>query len=406
MDHILDITQKAQYDERIVKLETHTHLPYASSKFGPSDEIRIPFQQVDTYVWPSGSSLLIEGTLTGHTDYTLTNNAGAFAFDEIRLDLNGVQADAIKSPGISSTLKGYVSFSKEMAKRLQSAGWRTKEEANTTVDPKSGHFEMCIPLKTLLGFMEDYSRIMINTRMELILIRSNKDNNMLVPLNKTKTSAVTPSVKIEKISWKLPYISLSDREKLKMMTVLERNIPLEMPFRQWSLYTYPTLPQTSMHSWTIKTSTQMEKPRFVILALQTGRSGEIMEDASQFDSCHLKNLKLYIGSNVYPYDNLNLNFDNRSLTWLYEMYVNFQHSYYGKEDASPMLSYEDFIKVAPIVVIDCSRQVESISSSTMDVRVEFETKENVPSSTSAFCLIIHDQLLTHYPLSNIITKGI
>lgn len=407
MDYILNIDQGAEFDERIVKVETHTHLPYASSKYGPSDEIRIPFQQTDTYVWPAGSYLVMEGVLPSYKEYTLVNNCLAFSLSEIQLHINSTEIDSVRQPGITTTLKGYASFSKDTANRLQTAGWKNPSELSPVVDPQSGHFEVCAPLSTLLGYCEDYSKILMNVRMELVLVRANKDDNMLIPADPTTPPIEqSPKVEIQNISWRIPYISLSDREKLKMLGHLERNIPIEQPFRSWSLFTYPTLPSTTNHVWTIKTATQLEKPRFVIFGLQTARNGNVKKDCSVFDNCGLKSAKLVIGSSVYPYGNLNLNFSKRALTRLYEMYVNFQFSYYGREVPTPMFSYEDFIKTAPIVIIDCSRQTEQTIGSTMDVRLEFETRQNVPPDTTAYCLILHDQLVTQYPLSGIITKGI
>lgn len=40
-------------------------------------------------------------------------------------------------------------------------------------------FQFCIPYNILLGFSEDYNRIAINARYELILIRSRVDANVL-----------------------------------------------------------------------------------------------------------------------------------------------------------------------------------------------------------------------------------
>jgi len=37
-----------------------------------------------------------------------------------------------------------------------------------------------LSLNTLLGFCEDYKRVVVNTRHELILIRARSDNNCLV----------------------------------------------------------------------------------------------------------------------------------------------------------------------------------------------------------------------------------
>jgi len=399
----LDITSKTQFDDTIVKLEYHPHLPYASATYGPSDEIRIPFQQTDVYVWPSRSSLIIEGKINNHKEYTFSNNAAAHLFSDIKLEINGITCDSTRFPGIATTLKGYCSFSKAAAERLQAAGWKTTEKS-PVVDPESGYFNICLPLNTLLGLLEDYDKILLNVRLELVLIRANRDENAFVPLKADSTTA--PSLKIERISWNLPYVYLNDKEKLKMMGVLERNLPLEIPFRSWSLHTYPTLPQTTSHTWTIKTSNQLEKPRFVVLALQTGRNANYKMDASSFDSCKLKNCKLFVGAISYPYSALQLDFSKRALSWLYEMYANFQNSYYGREECTPMFNYDEFIKTAPIVVIDCSHQFEATTSSTVDIRLELEFYENVPPNTSAHCLIIHDQLVTYFPLSGIVSKGI
>jgi len=59
---------------------------------------------------------------------------------------------------------------------------------------------------------------------------------------------------------------------------------------------------------------------------------------------------------------------------------------------------------SPFVIIDCSRQNESIKSTTVDVRIEFDCKENVPTNTTAYCLIIHDRVVQYNPLTNVVRK--
>jgi len=41
-------------------------------------------------------------------------------------------------------------------------------------------FDDCLPLNVLLGFCEDYRRVVINARHKLISIRSRNDNNCLI----------------------------------------------------------------------------------------------------------------------------------------------------------------------------------------------------------------------------------
>ncbi|KAJ8672201.1 hypothetical protein QAD02_003460 [Eretmocerus hayati] len=56
---------------------------------------------------------------------TLTNNFGACLFDEIRLEINGVEVDQTKNLGIASTLKNYLSSSSDSALAMVDASWHT-----------------------------------------------------------------------------------------------------------------------------------------------------------------------------------------------------------------------------------------------------------------------------------------
>ena len=85
-----------------------------------------------------------------------------------------------------------------------------------------------------------------------------------------------------------------------------------MCFR-WDLYEFPLLQSTTKHSWAVKTS-QLEKPRYIIFALQTGKRNVPSQNDSQFDVCNLTNVKLFLNSDFYPYDDMNLDFENAKNT--------------------------------------------------------------------------------------------
>ena len=114
----------------------------------------------------------------------------------------------------------------------------------------------------LLGFCEDYKRVVINARHELILIRARNDYSSLY------ASADTSEIDIElfKIQWRMPHVLLNEVNKLSLLRTLESGRYLTMSFRSWDLYEFPLLQNTTKHSWTVKTSTQLEKPRYVIFA--------------------------------------------------------------------------------------------------------------------------------------------
>jgi len=140
----------------------------------------------------------------------------------------------------------------------------------------------------LLGFCEDYRRVVINARHELILIRSRNDNNCLIG-DPTRESEIV----LFKVQWRMPHVSLNKINKLSMLRALESGWYLSMAFRSWELYELPLLHRTTKHSWSIKTATQLEKPRYVIFTLQAGQKNIMSEDTSRFDHCKLNNVKLW-----------------------------------------------------------------------------------------------------------------
>jgi len=125
-----------------------------------------------------------------------------------------------------------------------------------------------------------------------------------------------------------------------------------LAYRSWELYEYPQLPATLNIIWTVKTTSQLKKTRYIIIGFQTNMKNRPAVNASHFDHCRLQNLKVYLNSQNYPYGNLNLNIDNAQLALLYDMYARFQTPYYDKEPG-PLLSCAEYRDHAPLIVIDC-----------------------------------------------------
>lgn len=399
--NILSVAESVFVDNSVTNYQFHSHTPYANTTFLNNDEVRIPIQNQDLMTLPSESYLYIEGKLLNSEDKTsatlrFTNNGFAFLFDEIRYELGGVVVDRNRNPGITSTIKTYVSFSKNEMVRWYIAGWNL--EGTPTLTDTNGNFNVCIPLRLLLGFGEDFKKIIVNTRQELVLVRSNSDLNAVV----TTVAQEKPQITLNKIIWKVPHISLSDTQKLKFLQYIERGRDLPIAFRCWELHEYPLLQQTMMHTWSVKAASQLEKPRFIIIAFQTNRKNLNSSNMSEFDHCNITNMKVYLNSEVYPYDNLNLNFDQKQYAVLYEMFINFQKSFYYKDIPEPCMNPYDFSRKTPLFVIDCNHQMETIKTGNVDVRIEFETNKNIPDKTSAYCLIIHDRLVNYNPLTNVI----
>ncbi|XP_044010192.1 uncharacterized protein LOC122853842 [Aphidius gifuensis] len=405
-ESVLAINSSVQFDESISHYEIHAHQPYGSSSFNNSDEIRITIQNQDLFILPSKSFLHISGKLskkntqTAPTKVKLVHNAMCHMFDEIRYEINGIEVDKSKNVGVTSTIKNYLSIN--ASTNLENAGWMSIDE-NVQLTNDDGYFDVCIPLKMLLGFAEDYKKIIVNAKHEIILIRSRNDINSIIPNDDTVVAEEQIDINIMKIEWLIPYVMLSNKQKIEMMKYIQKDPLISIGFRSWELYEYPLLPRTNKHIWTIKTASQLEKPRYVILVFQTNRKNQWNKNANNFDHCNISDVKLHLNSQIYPYGNLNLDINKNQFALLYEMYANFSESYYGNQQQFS-ISKEIFKSKLPFIVIDCSRQNEMLKSGPVDVRLEFESKENFPADTSAYCLIIHDRILEYKPISGIIRK--
>ncbi|XP_008217406.2 uncharacterized protein LOC103318060 [Nasonia vitripennis] len=331
-------------------------------------------------------------------------NAICHLFEEIRYQLNAIVIDRCKNVGLTSLMKGFVSFSPSQSSVIENAGWLDIAETQRLDD--NGYFDVSIPLGMILGFAEDYRKIVVNAKHELILTRSNSDVNSIVQTQVVAAGANVYEdyqVEITKIEWLLPHVLLSDKHKIKLLNHLEKDKPVTISFRSWELYEYPLLPSTSKHVWTVKTANQLEKPRFVFLGFQTNCKGRKTANASRFDHCNISNVTLFLNSQHYPYGNLNLNITNNQYALLYDMYANFQNAYYNKE-VEPMLKKVDYLLYAALVVIDCSKQNESLKQASVDVRLEFEARANIPVGTSVYCLILDDRIVEYNPMSGDVKK--
>lgn len=396
---MLNVSERAVEDNYIVSIADHSHPPYNNTSLNNSDEIRIPIQTQDSYTFPHQSSINITGKLLDDKDAvtataTFISNGFLHLFEEIRYEVAGIIVDRVRNPGYATTIKAYVSFNPLNAVGYENAGWNHNQ--NPKVLDAEGNFNVCIPMRMVMGFFEDFKKILINVRQELVLLRCSADVNAII------STKVDEKIKVEihKIYWRMPHVQVSDEAKLRLISVVDRGVNLHMSFRSWELHEYPVLQETVSHTWNVKTTNQLEKPRFIIIGFQTDKKNKITSNASKFDHCNLTNLKAYLNSSIYPYDNFNLNFDKGQWSALYNLFVRFQESFYQKESAEPCLNPESFKDSAPLCVIDCSHQNETLKTGVVDIRLEFECSKNMPSNTSAYCLIIHERAVKYNPLRN------
>lgn len=353
----------------------------------------------------SESCVYVEGRVTKKnstpgTTVPFINNPASFLFSEVRLEVSGTTVDSTKYLGVTSTMKALVSYSPNESNKLQMSGWVAPAE--TTIKPNSsGDFDFYIPLKLWLGIAEDYKHIFLGQSIVLILRRSATDNDAIIAPEGTTEQTLDWKLELLKVSWRVPHVRLSDKHRLTMLKQINSDEEIVLAFRSWETHYYPLLPTTRKHSWTIKSSNYLERIRYLLFGLQENRSNSLTKDAGLFDNCGLVSCTVYVNEKRFPYDSLQVSFKKKRITRAYAALAGFQSSYFSKTDF-PLLTPTQFAEKYAIIVVDCSKQNESIKSSVVDVRVEFETEENIPASTSAYACILHDKVVTYTPLTGVV----
>lgn len=394
---MLEVDDKILFDDQIVYQEFHSRKP-DNYNFGKNDIITAYINHQDIYSYPAESYIHITGKLTGtDTGSKFVNNAIAFLFEELRYLINGEIIDSCRDVGLTSTIKGYLSFTPNDIVNLSNACWfNPKELSSVQILHTDGSFEVCLPLKMLLGFAEDYKKIIMNVKQELIFVRKRTDHEALITTKAAPgVEQVLGSIELKTISWRVPFIKVSDERRIQLLKSAANSKTIT--FRSWDLYQHPSLPKTRKHTWTIKTTTSLEKPRYVIVCFQTARNNTQFKSSAHFDHCSVRSIKLFLNSECFPYESLDLDFSSNKIGVLYDMYQRFQLSFFYKNKSEPCLDRETFGAKCPMFVIDCSKQAETIKSGSVDVRVEIDLFNDFPEDTTGHSLIVHDKMLEYDP---------
>ena len=405
MQDILDVTKRQEFDDSIIRWTYHPYFPHNTLSINNSDEVRICVNNQDILTLPSQSYLYIKGKFNNKDKGHFVNNGLAFLFDEIRYEIASKEVDSVRNPGIASLLK-YV-CSPNTKKRYSNACIDTDE--NLKQVSNSGEFSGCIPMEMMLGVFEDFDKVLVGIKQELILKIARNSLNAIFTTAALPTgdNAVDPipEVTIDEIQWFIPHVLASDREKLTIQNAVAESKSFNINFRSYELHMMPSYPTgTTKNTWSVKTTNQLEKPRYVIFGFQTNRDNAARKRCDEFDHCSLKNIKVFLNSEYYPYSDLNLNFEKKDIAKAYEMFVRFQNSYYNNSLPDPIIDREEFINKYPVLVIDCSKQNESIKEGVVDMKIDLETGSNVAAGTIAYCLIIHRKEFEYNPMTNEVIK--
>ena len=150
---------------------------------------------------------------------------------------------------------------------LNNNGFAVRQQFLIRSPHPRGSFQCAIPMKHTFGFMDNYTKVTYGMRDTLQLIRKGDDDSLF----RTATADVGKLV-LSKLAWSVPNVQPNDVRKVNLYKSIASNNLIPVSFRMCLCETF-TVPQATSTVWRLGVSSAPEKPRLVLVGLQSDRSG-------------------------------------------------------------------------------------------------------------------------------------
>lgn len=393
--------------QQITDYQFKSFLPF-NEKYRNSDEIRISVKSQEAYTVPQDSRIIVRGEWklnrnagvaadAPSTDFQFVNNYIAQLFDRVRYIVNNVEVDSMKSLGITSTVKTYLTNTAAETVGLTTAGWK-----NVNSNDADKTFCAIVPLSMISGFASDFKDVLIKVPQDLVLVRSRTDRNAIFCGTAANANNQDIAINITSIEWELPIVKFNLDYETKILTKVRRNDALKFGFRTWETHEYPKLPKTDRVLWSLPTS-NVRMPKFVVLVFQTDRMDNHRSNAAFFDNVDLRSFKVQLNNRVIPEKDIVEDFEKGRYLSFYRNYVDFMTDYWrGEKLSEPALTIEEY-KIHAIFVIKCVYE-EVIKTGPMDITLIIEANKNFPDNTAAYAILVNEVRYSYELLNGIVKR--
>ncbi len=438
---LLDTVEPYRVDENFTYETTIAIQPSSQHNLNVGGPIVLQSMYQDGNFLPSESSITIQGrlvkqdgTVYDDEEVSLVNNAMMYLFSEAKYHISDTEIESVLELGHTTSLFGYLTlpddfstsaglsrcWSKDTSNNANSKkysasrrvanvaaglavpeivegfftprdnpdynqGFATRKSFLFSSNPK-GTFEFTIPFSHIFGFSE-YNKIIYGVQQRLTLVRTN-DNLAIHRVD----GAPVGKVELSNITWYIPKYQLSTAAALVMSdrSVAKIDLPVYFSARSSRSVNIPT--GTISFEWPVSVSSGLEKPRWVIVALQTGRTSQT-ETPAVFDNCGLTQAYLTLNDVRYPGTDVIVDFNRHQYSRLYKMFDDFKKSAYRYDELAggTQVNFPAYNSLFPILVFNIRAQSEVVKTGAIDMRITLKTAA-IPANTVAYALIISDRV--------------
>ena len=418
MNPVLNIEETYKIDESISNKETYAFYPITGTQLNNPGSITITVQNSDNFYLPSESWLEFEGVLKktdgnyATTDLiSFANNGILHLFDNIKYLLSSTEIESVFNPGTVSNVLGLAKYPASFEQGLiqcwapdstndpadSNTGFAKRRDFIIKSNPTPvGSFRFAVPLKHILGFAEDYTKVCYGFVHTLVLTRSSSDANALFrkkdATGVSNTNVPDGVVDMKDIRWMLPRVSPADVARYELLKQIKAETILNVGFRMRQSIT-TAVPNSTQFTWRLGVRTSPEQPRYIFLAFQTARSEDQEKNFSTYDHCNLTKAHVLLNNDRYPLNDFETDFSQNHFDNLYHDFASFIEKFYKVDSMITGTSVDPitYKKLYPIILFDVSKQSERLKSGVTDITLQCHFKANPTAGTVAHAIIISDR---------------
>ena len=196
------------------------------------------------------------------------------------------------------------------------------------------------------------------------LVRKSNDDAIF------KIAAVAKGkVELAKVDWTMPCVHPNDVKKFSLYKSIESKIVLDAGFRMHQCSIAEILAQTRTFDWRLGVRIAIEKPRHVLIAFLSDRSGNQDKNPYLFDHLPATEVSIVLNDTKYPARDVIADFKKHRYVDYYKMFTEFARDYY----VLVPLTVGNFVDIItykeefPLFYFDVSKQSERVSQSVVDI---------------------------------------
>ena len=370
-----------------------------------NSSISISLPREDAYICLQNSfiSLEFEVLKNNNTRYAdgdeigLVNFGPISLFSEAKLTTSsGKHLEKVDNLHLISLMYKLLTSTKSTSELLygfeESTSVRRQELTNNKNE--KGTFFVRIKLKDLFGFA-DQEKITYGLGYTLTLKRNNNNDAILRSVGVDAAKVV-----IKDIGWYIPhYVPSLENQQFVMDQILNKD-PTEIFFTERIIFRKDV---NTNSNWTFELGSAgggsygeaaQSCPTFVIVGFQArNKIDSQVHDNSVFDRLPISNAVCKIGSEKYPDDGIECDYDRDKYDQAYSEIENFYHLHSETHLLNPFIDLHKFRTKYPLFVFDLSKQKDQIASQPIRLEFKFNAAIDVANFV-AYALVLTPKLIS------------